>query len=80
MRAMRPEHSRTPELVIAPRPSAERIAALEEVARAARDLHGACCALQILLPEPDTQLGTAWVRETDRMDRALRRLEEVERG
>jgi hypothetical protein len=69
-----------PEIRLVPLPTAERIAALEEVARAARDLHGACCALQILLPEPDTQLGKAWVRETDRMDRALRRLEEVERG
>jgi hypothetical protein len=69
--------STTPELVIAPLPTAERIAALERVAEAARDLHGACCALQILLPEPDTQLGKAWVRETDKVGRALRRLEEV---
>jgi hypothetical protein len=67
-----------PEIRLVPLPTAERIAALEEVARAARDLHGACCALQILL-EPATQLGTAWVRETDRVGRALRRLEEVER-
>jgi hypothetical protein len=72
--------STTPELVIAPLPTAERIAALEEVARAARDLHGACCALQILLPRADTQLGKAWVRETNKMDRALQKLEEVDHG